>query len=132
VHALSHSGLAVRRVLDTVSLAGAAAQVKRVTAKHERARAKREAFRAQRAGQLSSTEQRLVVAVSVLAPQLRQDGNPHDQRIYHDQEWREAAGSAARRLGSSTSMSTSAFETEGGATRPDRKVLESSFKRDSS
>lgn len=60
---------------------------------------------------------------------LRQPGLPQDQRLYHEKEWREAAGEAAQRkdplLGKA---SQSPWETEGGATRKDLRAAEKSPK----
>ena len=93
-----------------------AEEVKRISEQRDRENAARARHREQRRALLLG-------AALLLAPQLRQEGNPQSHRQYHDHEWREAAGPAAKRRGSSTYASTSSFETEGGATREDRKAL---------
>jgi hypothetical protein len=137
-------GLYLRRV-EGFSLAGAAKQQALVSQRQKEEDAERVSLRHERKQRLlgtsdtrTVTEQRLVSAVAVLLPQLRQPGNPQDQRQYHDKEWREAAGDAAKRSPMGAA-STSSFETSGGATRKDLKDAERALrpgkprpKRDSS
>ena len=107
------------------SMAAGAALVKIVTARQERKRLAREAKETPSPSQI-----KIVAAAATVLPALplHQDGNPQHQKLYHEREWREATGDKAKRLGSSTSMSQSAFETEGGATRKDLKEAERDLK----
>lgn len=79
---------------------------------------------------VANARRRAQLTARALPALLRQPGNPRDHRLYHDREWREAAGDAAKRsaplLGKA---SQSTFETEGPATRGDVRDAEKALKK---